>query len=195
LNPSLVTSEKEMKFIITTCVFSQSNRSKSAPNVAEFLAANEILITPSTLIDIELGITRIADTHPGKAAKLREWLRAERVKYKLVGDQGERFQKALVRLLACKAILGLWTCEPAAKQFAFRQTLWVAAAALSSELPIATMSSRTYSEIDQHVPLPGIFDPAEAVWHARSAFVPKRVRMRRRVADNGIVAPATLESK
>lgn len=184
-----------MKFIITTCVFSQSNRSRSAPNVAEFLAANEILITPSTLIDVELGITRIADTHPGKAAKLREWLRAERVKYKLVGDQGERFQKALVKLLACKAIQGLWACEPAAKQFAFRQSLWVAAAALSSELPIATMSSRTYSEIDKHVPLPGIYDPVEAIWHARTAFSAKRVRMRRRVADNGIAATATTESR
>ncbi|ABR60079.1 hypothetical protein GOD90_28150 [Sinorhizobium medicae] len=180
-----------MKFIITTCLFSQSQKPRSAPNVAEFLEDNEIFLTPSTLVDIELGIAQCAVTDPGRAAKLREWLKSERVKYAVVTDQSERFQKALAKLVACKPIQGLWTCEPAAKQFTFRQTLWVAAAALANELPIATKSVRMYSEIDRHVPLPGIYNPVDMVWHPPSAPPRNRIRRRRRAADNGFAAPAT----
>jgi len=184
-------SEKEMKFIITTCLFSQSQKPRGAPNVAEFLENNEILVTPSTLVDVELGIARIEDTDPGRAAGLRHWLSIERKKYQLAADQGEHFQKALARLLGCKAIQGLWTCEPAAKQFTFRQTLWVAATALASELPIATKSVTKYGQIDQHVPLPGIYDPVEMSWLTRGARPAKRIRLRRQVADTVIAVPAT----
>lgn len=177
-----------MKFIITTCIFSQSQKPRAAPNVAEFLDEHEILITPSTLIDIELGITQIADADPGRAAKLREWLKSERHRYGVAAEHGESFQKAFAKLIACKPIQGLWTCAPAAKQFVFRQTLWVAAAALATELPIATKSVRGYGEIDRHVPLPGIYNPVEMVWHRRKAPPRNRIRSRR-MTDVGIATP------
>lgn len=122
------------------------------PNVAEFLDEHEILITPSTLIDIELGITQIADADPGRAAKLREWLKRERHGYGVPAEHGESFQKAFAKLIACTPTQRLWTCAPAAKQFVFRQTLWLAAAALATELPIATKSVWSYGEIDRHFP-------------------------------------------
>ncbi len=179
-----------MKFIITTCIFSQSQKPRAAPNVAEFLQENEILITPSTLIDIELGIARAAEADPSRAAMLREWLRSERLRYGVVVEQGEAFQKNLAKLIACKPIQGLWTCTPTAKQFAFRQTLWVAAAALSAELPIATKSVRSYGDIDQHIPLPGIYNPVEMIWHVRKAPARNRFRSIDRMADVGLPPPA-----
>lgn len=174
-----------MKFIITTCVFSQSQKPREAPNVAEFLRDNEIMITQSTLVDIELGIAQSAERDPARAAMLREWLRLERDRFDVVADSGENFQKALAGMVACKAIQSLWTCAPAAKQFSFRQMLWVAAAAISNELPIATKSTRIYGEIDRHIPLPGIYNPIDMSWHTRTAIRTKRVRVRRRATDAG----------
>lgn len=168
-----------MKFIITTCIFSQSQKPKAAPNINEFLSENEILITPSTLLDIELGIARCADTDPARAARLREWLEDEKGRFDVVGDNGEDFQKALAGLVACKALQGQWAWNPAAKQFVFRQALWVAAAAITKGLPIATKSMRVYCEIDQHVRLPGIYNPIDMVWHTRKPARPKRPRIKR----------------
>lgn len=179
-----------MKFIITTCIFSQSRKSMAAPNVCEFLREHEILITPSTLIDIEIGIARAADADPSQAALLREWLKIERNRFGIAAEQGEAFQKALAKLIACKPIQNLWTCSPSAKQFAFRQTLWVAAAAIATELPLATKSVRSYAEIDQHIPLPGIYNPVEMIWHVRKAAPRNRARSTSRMADIGITTPA-----
>lgn len=177
-----------MKFIITTCIFSQSQRLKAAPNVNEFLEENEILITPATLLDIELGIARCADTDPARAATLRQWLRTEREKFDIVGDNGDDFHKNLAELVACKAIQGQWEWNPAAKQFVFRQALWIAAAAITSGLPIATKSMRLYCEIDRHARLPGIYNPIDKVWHVRKAVRSKRPRTIREATNAGATA-------
>ena len=184
-----------MKFIITTCIFSQSQKPRAAPNIAEFLKGHEIVITPSTFIDIELGIARVADADPGRAAELREWLKRERNKYGIIEEQGEAFQKALAKLIACKPIQASWMCSTTAKQFAFRQTLWIAAAAIATDLPIATKSVRSYGEIDQHIPLPGIYNPVEMTWLTRKSLPRKRLRPTTIMADAAIAAPALSSQK
>ncbi|WP_028748277.1 hypothetical protein [Rhizobium mesoamericanum] len=181
-----------MNFIITTCVFSQSSKSRPLANVSEFLSRNRISVTPSTLVDVEYGIARIAEEDPAKAVELREWLKIEKDRFEIIADHSETYRKTIVKLLACKPMQGLWTNQAAAKQLAFRHVVWVAAAALANELPIATMSPRVYGEIAQHFPLPGIYDPSADAWYTRKAFGPKRLRRRRQMADNGVTVPATL---
>lgn len=111
-----------MIFIITTCVFSQSSKPRPLPRVAEFLSGNRVFVSPSTLVDVEYGIARTVEQDPAKAAELREWFKIEKKRYKVISDHGEALRKAVVTLLACKPIQGLWTNRVAAKQLAFRQT-------------------------------------------------------------------------
>ncbi len=85
---------------------------------------------------------------------------------------------------SCKSFKARKVVEPPV----FRQTLWVAAAALATELPIATKSAWGYGEIDRHVPLPGIYNPVEMVWHTRKAPPRNRIRSRR-MTDVGIATP------
>lgn len=181
-----------MNFIITTCVFSQSSKPKPLPRVAEFLSSNRILVSPSTLVDVEFGITRLAEEDPAKAAQLREWFKIEKDRFELVADHGDDYRKTLAKLLACRPIQWLWRTPATAKQLAVRQAIWVAASAIVHELPIATMSPRTYGEVAQHFALPGIYDPSTDTWYSRKAFAPKRSRPRRQMAGNEINVPATL---
>ncbi|MBW8298727.1 MAG: hypothetical protein K0M60_03915 [Hydrogenophaga sp.] len=172
-----------MEFIITTCVFSQSNKSRPAANVDFFLKSNEIFLTPPTLIDIELGISSLAETNPAKAADVREWFKLERHSFRMISEYSDDFHKALVRLLGCKAVQNHWYSQPPARGFKVRQSIWVAAAAISHEIPIATMSPRLYCAIDKHVALPGIYDPSAQTWYSRTSNAIKRNRPRRRLAD------------
>lgn len=180
-----------MNFIITTCLFSQSSKPRPLPNVTEFLSRNRIFVSPSTLVDVEFGIARITEEYPAKAVELREWFKIEKDRFQIIADDSEAFRKTVVRLLACKPIQGLWTNQAAAKQLAFRQIVWVAAAALANELPIATMSPRAFGEIAQYFPLPGLYDPSADAWFTRKVFAPKRMRPRRQVADSVVTVSAT----
>lgn len=173
-----------MEFIITTCVFSQSNRPRPAANVDEFLKTNDIFLTPPTLVDVELGISCIAESNPAKAAEVREWFKLERHSYRMISEYSEDFHKALVRLLSCRAVQNHWASQTAATAFKVRQSIWVAAAAISHEIPIATMAPRLYSAIDQHVALPGVYDPANQTWYSRSN-TPRKIRPRKVLADTG----------
>lgn len=180
----------DMEFIITTCIFSQSNKPRPAANVEQFLKSNDIFLTPPTLVDVDLGIARLAESNPAKAAEVREWFKLERHSFRMISEYCEDFHKALVRLLACKAVQNHWHSQPAAKSFKARQSIWVAAFAISHEIPIATMSPRLYSAIDQHVALPGIYDPAEQTWHSRSGNFHRKTRPRRQLADTGAMVSA-----
>jgi hypothetical protein len=149
-------------------------------------------MSPSTLVDVEVGIARVAEEDPAKAAELREWFKIEKDRFDLVADHGDEYRKTLAKMLACRQIQWLWQAPAAAKQLAFRQAIWVAASSIAHELPIATVSPRTYGEISQHFTLPGIYDPSTDTWYSRKAFAPKRNRPRRRMADTEINVPATL---
>jgi hypothetical protein len=121
-----------MEFIITTCIFSQSNKPRPAADVDQFLKSNDIFLTPPTLIDIELGISSLAETNPAKAAEVREWFKLERHSFRMISEYSGDFHEALVRLLGCKAVQNHWRAHPTAKSFNVRQCIWVAAAAISS---------------------------------------------------------------
>lgn len=112
-----------MNFIITTCVFSQSSKPRPLASVSAFLSSNRIFVTPSTLVDVELGIARLADVDPAKAVKLREWLKFEKDRFKLVADHNDAYRKTIAKFLVCKPIQGLWTNQSASKQLAFRHAV------------------------------------------------------------------------
>ncbi|WP_421423917.1 hypothetical protein [Agrobacterium rosae] len=143
----------------------------------------EILLTPETLVDIDLGISHLAEANPAKAAEVREWFKLERHSYRMVSDYSGDFHQALVRLLSRKAIQNHWSAQASATRFKVRQSIWVAAAAISHEVPIATLSPRLYSEIDRNVALPGVYDPATQIWHSRIDNSAKRRRPRKVLAE------------
>lgn len=153
-------------FLLDTCVLSESFLPRPRETVMSFLAtANNYFIPAGALMELQAGITKVCATNPLKAVKLSAW-------YHELVKAGIPFVETD---WAVSEIWGILSVDPRLQgmnqsgrgKFRAGQDLHIAAAALARRLPIATMNVRDFMLINDCYPLPGVYDPAEEVWHAR----------------------------
>jgi hypothetical protein len=159
----------KLHFIATTCLLSEYTKLRSRPSVIEFLNKHEIAVTFPAYLDLERGIKKIAPTQPKKAEDLRRWLDQLLEKKRYVDGMSPEVGKLFAAMLDCKSLRNLWLPSPQAKHPSFGMSLMVAAISIVNDLPIATLSWKSFGKIDGHFPLPGLYDPQAAAWLSQPA--------------------------
>ncbi|MCQ1768063.1 type II toxin-antitoxin system VapC family toxin [Neorhizobium galegae] len=154
-------------FVLDTCVISESFWPRPRENVMRFLqTASNYYIPAGALMELQAGITEVCATNPLKAVALSKWY------YELLRSGVPIIETGK----EVSEIWGILSVDPRLKAYSGRdgrsksrggQDLHIAAAALAHRLPIATMNVGDFMRIDACHPLPGIYDPAQDVWHTR----------------------------
>ena len=161
-----------MRFLATTCVFSESIKPRPHPSFSRFVSTNTLVLSGETLIDVQRGILRIAQCDPEKAQRLRNWLMEAKDRWPIIEGREREKSKILAEMLECRPLKYLWMPEPRAASPTFQYPIAIAAAAIAYDLPIAGYGLGPYTVIDSYFKLPGLFDARTEAWfgtHKRSS--------------------------
>ncbi|WP_157019372.1 PIN domain-containing protein [Mesorhizobium xinjiangense] len=167
-----------MKFIATTCLISETHKPRPRQHILDFIASNEMVFTPATLIDIERGILRVTQTNPAKAAALREWFAQERARRVILTGRARETSKMLAAILECRHLKYIWLPDPKSKHPSYGVHAATAAAAIVHELPIAAAGIKAYLAINEYFSIPGIYDVTSDRWCQAEYLKAKVKRLR-----------------
>jgi predicted nucleic acid-binding protein len=153
-------------FLLDTCVISESSKPRPRESVLRFFeTADNYYLPVAALMEIIMGITMVCAENPLKAVELSKWYhQLVRSGIPIIDTDRE----------VCET-WGILACDPRlqsqpdirSKRSRGSQDLHIAATALVHRLPIATMNVADFMRINTCFPLPGVYDPAEDVWHTR----------------------------
>jgi len=154
-------------------VIRESSKPRPQPQVMEILRSRPNLLLPAAaLMEIQKGISAIANTNPLKAVRLSAWY-VDLIdgKYPIVATDANFIEK-----------WGALSSDPSLKNLtAYGQDIQIAAAALVCRAPIATFNVKDFMFINARYPLPGIYNPKEGIWYARmnpiEPMLPRRIRI------------------
>ncbi|WP_413711846.1 PIN domain-containing protein [Rhizobium sp. Rhizsp82] len=156
-------------FLLDTSVISETSKKYPRPEVIHFLEDAETLILPlGTLLEMQMGIQKVAVTNPTKAVKLSIWY-SELTNGEIeIMPSGPDVADKWAVLAVDPRLHTLTINQYSQGRPRGGQDLHIAAASLASGIPIATFNVRDFVLINEHYPLPGIYDPATGIWHAKA---------------------------
>ncbi len=160
----------DMTFLLDTCVISETSKVRPRVEIASFLSTVKNVAMPAgALMELQLGITQICATDPIRAVKLSRWYQGLLKKNIPIIESDLQVVELWGVLAADKRLQNHFIPRTDGKQRRHRggQDVHIAAAALAHRLPIATMNVSDFMRIHECYPLPGIYNPATGVWHAR----------------------------
>lgn len=163
-----------ISFLLDTSVLSESSKTKPNSGVIEFfMSAENLLIPAAALMELQMGITRIWETNPIKAVRLSAWYHKLTSGEIPIVDTSRAIAEVWGTLAADPRLKNLFVPRADARNPRSGQDLHIAAAALVHGAAIATFNVRDFLLIDSYYPLPGIYDPSQNIWHARSDILAK----------------------
>ncbi|MEO9340458.1 hypothetical protein ABFT80_23895 [Mesorhizobium sp. SB112] len=156
-----------MTFIASTCLVSETPKQRPNAQALDFLSSHDIVFTSATLVDIQRGINRAAQTNPSKAADLQKWLTSERTKRSVLSERMWETARVLAAILECRPLKNVWLPDPKVRNPSFGHHVATAAAAIAYGLPIAAISVKEFVKIDAHFMMPGVYDVLAKRWVSR----------------------------
>lgn len=156
-------------YLLDTCVLSETSRVKPNPHVLRFIEdAPNLTIPAAAIVEFQQGIMQLCSRDPVKAVRLTAWYQRLIATGMPILETGKDVAEVWGNLAADPRLRNLMISHPGAKRIRFGQDLHIAAAALVSQLPIATFNVKDFLLINSCYPLPGIYNPQDDRWHARS---------------------------
>lgn len=149
-------------FLLDTNVISNTIKTYPLPAVKRWLE-NETRLALSfpVILEIETGIADLRRVDPTRARKLAEWVDGLLKTRFYYPPSSPEVARVLARLYCCRPLERLWQPEEDKKP---GQDLFIAAVSIVYDMPIATMNSGDFEQINKHRPLPGVFNPNRAIW-------------------------------
>jgi predicted nucleic acid-binding protein len=155
-------------YLLDTCVLSETSRVKPNPQVLRFIeSAPNLTIPAAAVVEFQQGIMQLCSRDPVKAVRLTTWYQGLIATGMPILETGKEIAEVWGNLAADPRLRNLMVSHPGAKRIRFGQDLHIAAAALVSQLPIATFNIKDFLLINSCYPLPGIYNPQDETWHAR----------------------------
>lgn len=157
-------------YLLDTCVLSETSRVKPNPKVLQFIkCAPNLVIPAAAIVEFQQGIMQLCSRDPVKAVRLTTWYQGVIAAGMPILETGKEVAEVWGNLAADPRLRNLMVSHPGAKRIRFGQDLHIAAAALVSQMPIATFNVKDFLLIDSCYPLPGIYNPQDDKWHAQPA--------------------------
>lgn len=155
-------------FLLDTNVISETVKRNPHPNVVRFFeTAEELWIPAGALLEINMGIAKVANTNPQKAVELGRWYN-DLIESGI--DVAATTQSVIDKwgvLLGDVRLLNLTVPRVGHSKPRAGQDLHIAAAALVRGLAIATFNVKDFLLINEYYPLAGVYNPKEDFWYSK----------------------------
>ncbi len=149
-------------FLLDTNVISNTSKTYPLPAVKRWLESQTRLAIPfPAILEVETGIADLRRVDPVRARKLTEWIDGLLKTQFYYPPSTPEVARVLARLYCCRPLERLWQPEEDKKP---GQDLFIAAVSIVYDMPIATMNSGDFEQINKHRPLPGVFNPNRGIW-------------------------------
>ncbi|HZG29209.1 MAG TPA: PIN domain-containing protein [Ensifer sp.] len=156
-------------YLLDTCVLSETSRAKPDPQVIRFIqSAANLVIPTAAIVEFQVGITQLSSRDPARAVRLTNWYQSVIASGLPILETGKEIAEVWGSLSADPRLRNLLFTSPEAKKIRFGQDLHIAAAALVSQMPVATFNVKDFVLIHTCYPLPGIYNPKDDTWYSET---------------------------
>jgi predicted nucleic acid-binding protein len=155
-------------FLLDTCVLRELRKRRPNAAVVSFIDETKLFYIPGgALVELQADMARADAIDPDRAAARREWyLRIIRSRIP-VKHTTVMMMEVWATLDVDPRLQSLKLHVKHDKLSRAGHDIHIAATALVSQLPIATMEVEAFAIINEYFPLPSIYDPIERRWHSR----------------------------
>lgn len=157
-------------FLLDTCVLRELRKRRPNAAVVSFIEETKLFYIPGgALVELQADIARTDAVDPVRAAAQQEWyLRIVRSRIPVKHTTVEMME-VWAALDVDPRLHSLKLHVKNGKSSRTGHDIHIAATALVTQLPIATMEVEGFALIDKYFPLPGIYNPIEHRWHSKPA--------------------------
>jgi predicted nucleic acid-binding protein len=153
-------------FLLDTGVLSDLRRRRPHPALVTWLQsvpAASLWMSTVTVAEIQCGISRVRDQ--AVAAGVRLWLDGmlQDGRFGIV-DLDLHAALSLGQMWAAPALRDFLVSDPRSRRIKNGADLAIAAASIAREMVIATRNTADFLRVHALFPLPGLFNPFDAVW-------------------------------
>ncbi|MHB2264808.1 PIN domain-containing protein [Aliihoeflea sp. PC F10.4] len=154
-------------FLLDTNVVSQFSLPRPPPALRNWLLSDDVegVVLPfGAMVELERGIAWIESSSPEKAGRLRDWLNG------LLGTDiawpeiDVETARLYARMTTCMPLRDLWQPQARRRRPGLGMDVLIAAQSIVTNAPVATLNDKHFKLIDQHFPMPGIYNPLTDVW-------------------------------
>ncbi|MCS4243137.1 putative nucleic acid-binding protein [Rhizobium sp. BIGb0125] len=128
------------------------------------MGANSLALSFPAIAELRRGAYLSSKTDPQKAMRLHDWIDD----LLSVDFQFAQLTSKASDLYAQMTTVGplrhLYMTSPGQKKDKIGHDLLFAALSITHQMPIASFNARDFVLIDKYFPLPGVFDPLNALW-------------------------------
>ncbi|MEO3998887.1 PIN domain-containing protein [Mesorhizobium sp. CAU 1732] len=166
-------------YVLDTNVLSELARKRPNPTVVDWVASEPtaMSIPFGAVIEIERGIVNLASRDISGAHLFSEWLGSLLASDIVFLPMDSDTARLYGRMTMVPALRDLWFPSTPPKKLKLGQDLSIAAVAIITGAPIATMNIKDFLRIDRYFPLPGLYNPAMSEWCIRPRVPPQRIKM------------------
>lgn len=152
-------------FILDTNVLSEFQKRPNRQILSWLNSLTGVVAIPfGAVIEIQRGIEKIARQDKVRSEILQEWLRSLiEADIPFISMDASTAQ-LYAKMTMVPALKDLWVPAAHSKEPKLGQDLTIAAAAITSGTPIATLNTKDFLRIHRHFHLPGLYDPLKATW-------------------------------
>lgn len=153
-------------FLADTNILSEIEKPRPNLAITEWTQRGpSLILSYPVVLEIRWGIRSLERSNPVRAESLRNWFDAI---VAAATDSMPEITPAVADLQATMMevprLTHLWLNNPSRRRRPPGQDLCIAAIAIEYHLPIATLNTRDFIEINDLFPLPGVFNPAKRQW-------------------------------
>lgn len=154
-------------FLMDTNILSNAGLQRPPPGLRSWMklmGANSLALSFPAIAELRRGAYLSSKTDPQKAMRLHDWIDD----LLSVDFQFAQLTSKASDLYAQMTTVGplrhLYMTSPGQKKDKIGHDLLFAALSITHQMPIASFNARDFVLIDKYFPLPGVFDPLNALW-------------------------------
>ena len=158
----------EWVYLLDTNIVSELARARPHPRVVKWIETVDcacLALPLSAIFEIQFGIEMVRPFSPESAARKEQWLNALLATRDLeiaVPDVGAARLRA--KMYATPALQNFVRTRDKSNRLTTGEDLYIAAVAIARGAVVTTRDVDDFLQIDEHFPLPGIFNPATGDW-------------------------------
>lgn len=158
-------------FLLDTDIISNFRKQKPHPELIRWIAQigwDQVSMSAMTVTEIQIGIERATASDADAATRISRWLDG------LLEDGtpqvlpiGARVARLYGRMYETRGLRNFVLARSGSPYGKTGADLCIAATAITHEMIVVTHNVDDFVRINEHFPLPGLFDPFEATWKIR----------------------------
>lgn len=154
-------------FLLDTNVVSQFSLPRPPTRLIDWLLSDDVqaVIMPfGAMVELERGIAWIEPDSPEKARRLRKWLNGLLETDIVWPNIDVETARLYARMTTCMPLRDLWQPQAQRRRPGLGMDVLIAAQSIVTATPVATFNDKHFKLIDQHFPMPGIYNPLTGLW-------------------------------